>query len=99
MAQMTKDELRKHARGYWGIFVALMALTIITVRIAYLDLEVPAAIALALFVAAIKGSLVACFFMHLIDEKKLIYWTLALTAILFIPLMFLPLGQYMNAYF
>ena len=38
------------------------------------------AIAVALFVATIKGSLVACYFMHLISEKKLIYAVLALTA-------------------
>ena len=44
----------------------------------------------ALFVAAIKGSLVACYFMHLISEKKLIYGVLALTALFFIALLLLP---------
>jgi len=47
-------------------------------------------IAIALAVATTKGTLVALYFMHLIDEKKLIYWTLALVALLFMPLIFLP---------
>ena len=34
---------------------------------------------MALFVATIKGSLVACYFMHLISEKKLIYAVLVVT--------------------
>ena len=48
------------------------------------------AIAVALFVATIKGSLVACYFMHLISEKKLIYAVLAITAIKFVALLLLP---------
>jgi caa(3)-type oxidase subunit IV len=56
-----------------------MVLTIVTVSISYLHLSTPAAIALGLFVAITKGSLVALVFMHLIDERKIIYYTLALT--------------------
>jgi caa(3)-type oxidase subunit IV len=44
----------------------------------------------ALLVATIKGTLVACYFMHLISEKKLIYAVLALTAVFFIALLALP---------
>ena len=44
----------------------------------------------ALVVAIIKGSLVACYFMHLISEKKLIYAVLAVTAFFFVALMVLP---------
>ena len=57
-----------------------MALTIVTVAVSYLHLAAPMAIAVALFIATIKGSLVACYFMHLISEKKLIYAVLAMTA-------------------
>ncbi len=56
------------------------------------DLPVGQAVAVALIVASIKGSLVACYFMHLISEKKLIYSVLLLTAIFFIALLFLPMG-------
>ncbi len=45
---------------------------------------------IALIVATIKGSLVACYFMHLISEKKLILAVLALTVVFFIALLALP---------
>ena len=48
------------------------------------------AVTVALIVASIKGTLVAGYFMHLIDEKKLIYAVLALTVVFFIVLMALP---------
>jgi hypothetical protein len=47
-------------------------------------------IVVALVVATTKGSLVALYFMHLIDERKLIYWTLLLCAVLAVPLFALP---------
>ena len=65
-------DIDKHVRVYIIVFVALMALTLITVAISYLHLPTPMAIAVALLVATVKGSLVACYFMHLISEKKLI---------------------------
>ena len=79
-ASMTVDhaaDIDRHVRVYITVFVALMALTLITVAISYLHLSTPMAIAVALLVATIKGSLVACYFMHLIAEKKLIYVVLA----------------------
>ena len=83
-------DIDKHVRIYISVFVALMVLTIVTVAIAELHLPVPVAITVALIVATIKGSLVACYFMHLISEKKLIYAVLALTVIFFIVLLALP---------
>jgi cytochrome c oxidase subunit 4 len=68
-----------------------MALTIITVTVSYLDLPTPGAIALALTIAGIKGSLVAAYFMHLISERKLIYVVLAFTLIFFLAVLFGPL--------
>jgi cytochrome c oxidase subunit IV len=44
-------------------------------------------------VASVKGALVASYFMHLIDEKITIYWTLLITAAMFLILMLLPLGN------
>jgi len=44
----------------------------------------------ALLIATIKGSLVACYFMHLISEKKLIYWVMALTVAFFVVLLLVP---------
>src|SRR5688572_22631953 len=83
-------DIDKHVRVYIIVFVALMALTIITVAVSYLDLPPALAITVALFVATIKGSLVACYFMHLISEKKLIYAVLVITVIKFAALLALP---------
>jgi cytochrome c oxidase subunit IV len=83
-------DIDRHVRIYITVFVALMVLTIVTVAISRFHLPVPMAIAVALLVAIIKGSLVACYFMHLISEKKLIYAVLALTVAFFIALMALP---------
>ncbi len=85
------DDIRSHVKLYFMVFGALMVLTIITVGVSYLHLSIPLAITVALVVATIKGSLVALFFMHLSNERKIIYWTLALTAIFFVFLMFVPL--------
>ncbi len=91
------EEVKKSVRTYIIVFVALMALTVITVAISTLHLNVAAAVTVALIVAAIKGSLVAGFFMHLISERKLIYATLILTAVFFIFLMFLPVSTYLDS--
>ena len=69
----TAEDIKKHVRVYINVFVALMALTVITVGISYLHLSVVPAIILALVVATIKGSLVASYFMHLISEKRMIF--------------------------
>jgi cytochrome c oxidase subunit 4 len=83
-------EIDRHVRIYITVFVSLMVLTIVTVAISYLHLPVHLAISVALLVAVIKGSLVACYFMHLISEKKLIYAVLALTFAFFVVLLALP---------
>ena len=83
-------EIDRHVKVYIIVFVALMALTLITVAVSYLHLSTPMAIAVALFVATIKGSLVACYFMHLISERKLIYAVLAITVFMFIVLLLVP---------
>tara|TARA_B100001029_G_scaffold48506_1_gene38535 strand:- start:1433 stop:1729 length:297 start_codon:yes stop_codon:yes gene_type:complete len=89
---MTPDEVKHHIKTYVIVFIALAFLTVVTVAISYLDIGVKAGIALGLFVASIKASLVACYFMHLIDEKTTIYWTLIATAISFLILIFLPIS-------
>ena len=83
-------DIDRHVRIYITVFVALMALTIITVAVSRFHLPIPIAVSVALLVATIKGSLVACYFMHLISEKKLIYAVLVLTAVFFVALMALP---------
>ena len=91
-------DIDKHVRIYITVFVALMVLTIVTVAVSRVHLPVPIAVTVALLVATIKGSLVACYFMHLISEKKLIIAVLALTAVFFVVLLSLPVVTHSNGF-
>jgi cytochrome c oxidase subunit 4 len=97
MAGNSVEEIKKETRVYILVFVALAVLTIVTVAVSYLHLGFIAAVGLAMFVATIKGSLVASYFMHLISERKLIYGVLMLTLIFFLALVLLPLGGFLNS--
>ncbi len=94
MSGTTVEEIKRETRGYVLVFVALMALTVVTVAVSYLHLSVVPAIAVALAIAIVKGSLVACYFMHLISERKLVYYVLVLTVVFFVLLMLMPLSGY-----
>ena len=101
MASMTSDhaaDIDRQVKVYITVFVALMALTIITVAVSRLHLPLPIAVTVALVVATVKGSLVASYFMHLISEKKLIYAVIALTAVFFLVLLSLPAITHSNGY-
>jgi cytochrome c oxidase subunit 4 len=84
-------EIDRQVRGYMVVFVALIALTAITVGVSYLHLQVHNAVMVALSIAIFKASLVALFFMHLISERQVIFVILAFTVAFFLVLMFLPL--------
>ena len=89
------DDFRHHLRRYLFVFYALIFGTIITVLASYIpwgNREVN--IGVALFIACGKASLVACYFMHLISERKMIYGIMAFTAFFFVGLMFLTLGAF-----
>lgn len=91
-------DIDKHVRVYIIVFVALLALTLVTVAVSYLDFSTPTAIAVAVFIATVKGSLVAGYFMHLISEKRLVVAVLVLTAFFFIALLALPVLTHSNGY-
>jgi cytochrome c oxidase subunit 4 len=94
MAGHGEAEVHKYVKTCIGVFGTLMVLTIVTVAISYVHLETHSAIAVALIVATVKASLVALFFMHLISERKGIYYLLCLTGLFFLLLMYLPSGWY-----
>jgi cytochrome c oxidase subunit IV len=91
-------DIDRHVRIYITVFVALMVLTIVTVAVSRFHFPVPVAVSVALIVATIKGSLVACYFMHLISEKKLIYAVLVITAVFFVALLALPIFTHSDGY-
>ncbi len=89
------DHFSHHVRRYLYVFYALMFGTLITVGASYIPFgHRTVNIAVALFIAICKASLVACYFMHLISERKMIYGIMAFTAFFFIGLMFLILATY-----
>ena len=98
MSDHTAADIDRHVRIYITVFVALMVLTIVTVLIARVHLPMRTAVSVALLVAFVKGSLVACYFMHLISEKKLIYAVLVVTTAFFIALLALPILTHSNGY-
>ena len=85
-------DVGKEVRKYMLVFGALIIGTILTVAVSYIDLHPHwKNIAIGLVIALVKGGLVACFFMHLIDERKLVYGVLGATVFFFIGLMYLTL--------
>jgi cytochrome c oxidase subunit 4 len=84
------EHIRKETRVYILVFVGLAFLTIVTVGVSYLHLPTLQAVALALAIASVKGFLVAGYFMHLLNEKKLVYAVLILTVFFFGVLMWGP---------
>lgn len=88
---MSHDDIDKQVRTYMKVFGALIVLTIITVGASYLHLPPGPGLALGLLIATVKASLVALFFMHLIDENKIIYWTMAVSVVFFFFELFIPL--------
>ncbi|MCR4296782.1 MAG: cytochrome C oxidase subunit IV family protein [Elusimicrobia bacterium] len=87
----THDEHRPNVALYVKVFAALMVLTLITVAISKIHLPRPQAVALGVFVALVKASLVGALFMHLWGENKLIHkalWiTVGLGAALILPML------------
>lgn len=88
--EMSAAEVKKHVKVYLTVFFVLLVLTVVTVGVSYLHLPIHIAVLVALAVAAVKGTLVACYFMHLISERALIYWILALCAFFFVAILLLP---------
>jgi caa(3)-type oxidase subunit IV len=84
--------VQKSVRNYFTVGVMLLVFTGITVAASYFNFAVPAAITVALVIAAMKGSMVAAIFMHLSHERRWIYGALLLTVVFFIVLMFVPIA-------
>jgi len=70
MAEPQHSEHISSSSLYVAIWAVLMALTLTTVLVAFVDLG-PFNIVLALVIASIKGTLVVLFFMHLRESSKM----------------------------
>jgi len=87
------NDMNHHIKVYRNVFIALLFLTGITVGASYYDFGgiVWLAVGVGLLIAFVKGYLVAANFMHLNNETKTIYMSLAMTVIFFVVLFFMPL--------
>ena len=86
------EDFSHHIRRYLLVFFALIIGTAFTVWASYIHFgsrEIN--VAVALIIACVKAFLVAGFFMHLISERKMIYYVLAFTAFFFAGLMYLTI--------
>lgn len=80
------DDVSVQVKAYMAVFGALLALTAVTVAVSYVHLPTAPAVTVGVAIATAKAALVAMYFMHLKHERRLIYVTLALTAVLFVAL-------------
>ena len=71
---------------YFGIFIALMVLTVLTVAASRIDIGVwntP----VAMMIAIVKAALVILFFMHVIQSSRLT-WVVILSSIVWLGVLF-----------
>lgn len=74
---------------YVLVFAALAVLTIVTVAVGYMQLSIVPALIVGLFIATVKGGLVAAYFMHLISEQRVIYIILGFTMVFLLGMIIL----------
>ena len=85
------NNMNHHIKVYRNVFIGLLIFTVLTVGASYFDFSyVWLGVAVGLSIAFIKGYLVAANFMHLNNEKSLIYLILSMTVVFFIVLFFMP---------
>jgi len=92
----TPEQIRQETRKYLVVFVALAGLTLLTVAASRMHVSEGMHVFVAMLIAVSKGSLVAAYFMHLIDERRVIYALLLLTMVFFVAIFFLPMGSFAN---
>lgn len=82
-------------RVYLVVFALLIALTLLTVGLSFVELRAFHA-PVGLLIAACKGLLVACFFMHVLHSGRLI-WMVAGTGLFWLGIMLgLTLTDYLT---
>ncbi len=96
METLIRMETQHHImpfRTYLNVFGLLMALTLLTVGIAYVDLG-PLNIFVAVGIASAKAYVVILYFMHVKYSNKIIWLTAAAGFLFFILLLGLTLSDY-----
>ena len=76
----------KEGRIYFLVWAALMALTVVTVWVSFIDFGSTGDVVVGMAIACVKASLVALFFMHLKHENGVI-WMYAIYPIVLVALL------------
>jgi len=85
------NDMNHHIKIYRNVFIGLLIFTGLTVGASYIDFNlIWIGVTVGLAIAFVKGYLVAANFMHLNNERNLIYIILGMTVIFFIVLFFMP---------
>tara|TARA_B110000116_G_C16666984_1_gene504419 strand:- start:315 stop:695 length:381 start_codon:yes stop_codon:yes gene_type:complete len=86
------NDMNHHIKVYRNVFIVLLVFTVLTVSVSYFDFGgiVWLSVFVGLAIASFKGYLVASNFMHLNNEKPLIYQILIVTLLGFIVLFSMP---------
>lgn len=89
---MNAEQTNASLNLYTRVFVALLILTAVTVGVSLLHLPRYAAVALAIVVATLKGSLIAWYFMNLKTERALVWVSMlvGITAVIILVIGVLP---------
>ncbi len=92
----TKENIQKEIKKHITIYILLLILTVINFSLSRMHLSAVETLSGVLSIALIQGSMVVCYFMHLLSEKKMIHFVLILTIILAAGLLFLPILQFIG---
>lgn len=90
-------DVEKAIKRYLRIGAILIVLTGVTVMVSRFSFGIGLGVGVALLIATAKGSLVGAYFMHLVDEKPIIYWVLLLAFVFFLVLLLIPTYWAMHA--
>ena len=86
------NDMNHHIKVYRNVFIGLIIFTALTVGASYVEFNlIWVGVTVGLAIAFIKGYLVAANFMHLNNEKNLIYMILSITIVFFLVLFFMPI--------
>ena len=93
MSDHNSEDLSGYGKRCIVIFSVVMCVTLMMVGLFYAHLPNHVlSIALTLAAAFVNAALVACYLMHILNEKKMTYITFAFTIIFFIGLMALTIS-------
>ncbi len=88
------QNMEHHGAGrYYVVWAALLVLTIVTVITGRMHIP-NFALALALLIATVKGTLVLLFFMHLIDHKGANRLVMAVSVLFVIMMLVMPMADF-----